>query len=205
MGLDPALTLFPIANVVDYIKSYKHHEAYIKKSSTLSDTAKHEQFTDNMKWIDWYPTIINFFREIPGRNGLPLSYLCRATNVQAKAAYNNFIDEYAGKAPLVGQAFMTDAAELHTYIVRFTSGNVVAEANMVAHAAENNGFLEFMALKDHYEGVGMQAVNALQADKVLNIFFNLDEKKPHIWWYEFERQLTDAFNTYDHLENRSVH
>ena len=62
---------------------------------------------------------------------------------------NNFVDEYVDKAPIVGQAFTTNASEVHTYINKFNSGNAVAEANMDAHAAENNGPLEFMALKDH--------------------------------------------------------
>ena len=64
-----------------------------------------------------------------------MSYLCRPTNLQEKSVYNNFIDEYIDKATLVGQAFMNDAEEVHTYIFRFTSGNTVAEAKIVAHAA----------------------------------------------------------------------
>ena len=47
--LDPILTLFPVANVDGYIKRYKHHEAYIKKASTLNDTAKPEIFTNKIK------------------------------------------------------------------------------------------------------------------------------------------------------------
>ena len=90
--------------------------------------------------------------------------------MQAKYVYNNFIDEYVDKVTLVGQEFTTDAAEVHNYIVRFTSGNTAASANMVAHASENYGHLDFIPLKDHYEGVGMRTVNALQADKVLNDF-----------------------------------
>ena len=74
-------------------------------------------------------------RAIPGRNEAPLSYICRPTNVQAKTVYDDFIDEYAEKATLVGHAFTTDAAEVHTYIVNSTSGNTVTEANMVDHAA----------------------------------------------------------------------
>ena len=101
----------------------------------LTDTDKPEQFTDNIKWIDWYPTLINLLRAITGSNGVPLSYFCRPTNVQAKSVYTILIDEYVAKAPLVGQAFTTDAAEVHTYIVRFTSGNTVVESKMVAHAA----------------------------------------------------------------------
>ena len=45
----------------------------------------------------------------------------------------------------------------------------------------------------------------MKADKVLNDLFYSGEKPPHMWWDEFERQLTDAFNTYDRLEKRTVH
>ena len=41
---------------------------------------------------------------------------------------------------------------------------------MFAHAAEHNSRLDFMALKDLYEGVGVHAVNAVQNDKLLNFF-----------------------------------
>ena len=58
--------------------------------------------------------------------------------------------------------------ELHTYIVRFASGNTVAEAKIVAHAAESNVRLDSMAIKDHSECVSVHAVNEVQADKVLN-------------------------------------
>ena len=64
-----------------------------------------------------------------------MSYLCRPTSVQEKYVYDNFIDEYVDKAPLVRQAFTTDTEEVHTYIVRFASGNTVAEAKMVAYVA----------------------------------------------------------------------
>ena len=72
---------------------------------------------------------------------------------------------------------------------------------MVAHAAENNGSLDFMALKDHYVGVGVHALNAVQADKVLNILFYSGENKPQMRWDEFEGQLTNTFNTYDRLHS----
>ena len=107
-----------------------------------------------------------------------MSYLCIPTNVQSKAVYKNFIDEYVDKAPLVGHEFTTDAVEVHTYIVRFTSGNTVAEAKLVSHAAENNGCLGFIVIKDHYECVGVHVVNVVQADKVLNDFF-IQVKRNH--------------------------
>ena len=205
MGLDPALTVFAVTNFNEYIRRYKNNEAYINKASALTDTGKPEQFNDKMKWIDWYTTLINFLTKLSVRNGVPLSYLCRPTKVQAKAAYNYFIDEYVAKAPQVGQEFTTDTLGVHTYIVRLTSGSTVPEPNMVAHVEENNGCLDFIELNDHYEGVGVHAVNSVQAYKVLNDLFYSGEKKPHIWQDEFERKLTDAFNTYNCLEKRSVH
>ena len=202
---NPNAVLFPVDDAANLIRRYKHHQAYLDKSSTLTDTAKPEQFTEKVKWSDWYPTLENFLRAIPGRGGVPLSYVIRPNNVIPHATYNDFIDEYVDKAPLAGQAFATDAAEVHTYIVKFTSGNAIAEAKLLAHADANNGRLDFTALKDHYEGVGVHAVNVVKADKVLNDLFYSGEKPPHMWWDEFERQLTDAFNTYDRLERRAVH
>ena len=66
---------------------------------------------------------------------------------------------------------MTDTADVHTYIVKLTSGNAAVETKMVAHETEKNGRIDFMLLKDHYEGVGMHAVNVVQAEKVLNFCF----------------------------------
>ena len=105
--------------------------------------------------------------------------------MQAKVVYEDFIDEYLDKAPLVGQAFTTDTAEVHIYIVRFTSGNAVTEANMVAHLAENNGRIDFMALKYHYEIIGVHVINSVQDDGVLKILFYSVKKKPFMWWDEF--------------------
>ena len=49
---------------------------------------------------------------------------------------------------------------------------------MAAHAEEISGRLDFMDLKDHYIGVGLHAVNGVQADKVLNNFF-IKAKRNH--------------------------
>ena len=71
---------------------------------------------------------------------------------------------------------------------------MVAEAKMVVHAAENNGCIEFMELKDQYDGVGVHTVNLVHDDKLLKLFFS-GENKPHMWWDEFERHITIALNT----------
>ena len=52
---------------------------------------------------------------------------------------------------------------------------------MVARTADNNGCLDFIALRYHYEGVGVHLLNVVQADKLLNGFLNSGGKKPHMW------------------------
>ena len=82
-----------------------HHDAYGNKSKTIKETAKPENFMDKLKWIEWYPTFINFLHAIMGRNGLPLSYVCRTVStIVSTEGYGDFIDEYVDKAPLTGQA-----------------------------------------------------------------------------------------------------
>ena len=93
----------------------------------ITETAKPENVTEKMKWIKWYPTFINFLRAIPGRNEIPLSYICRpASAIVPTTGYGNFIDEYVDKSPLTRKSYLTDAAEVHNYIIDFTSGNSVA-------------------------------------------------------------------------------
>ena len=93
LGLNPAITRFPTDESADYIRRYKHHEAYIAKSKTITDTAKPQQFTDKLKWTEWYPTLVNFLRAIPGRKGIPLSYVIRPNDVTIHQNYGDFIDE----------------------------------------------------------------------------------------------------------------
>ena len=77
LGIDLITVRFPVENDLDFIKRYMHHDAYVKKPKTITGTAKPENFMDKLKWIERYPTFINFLLAIPGRNGIPLSYICR--------------------------------------------------------------------------------------------------------------------------------
>ena len=201
LGIDPITVRFSVANALDFIKRYKHHDAYVKKSKMITETAKSENFTDKIKWIEWYNIFINFLRAIMGRNGILLSYIA----IVLTTGYGDFIDEYADKEPLTGQAYLTNDAKVHTYIIKFTLRNPLAEAKIVHNAQKNYGILNFIALKNHDEGVGVHAVDIVKADKIIQGLFYSGDKNPHMWWDKYERQLTDAFNTYDRNEKRSVH
>jgi len=67
-------------------------------------------------------------------------------------------------APLAGPSYLVDAAEVHTYITKFVAGNHTAEAKVQPHLLLDNGRTDFIALKDHYEGVGVNSIDILKAD-----------------------------------------
>jgi hypothetical protein len=203
--MDPTTVPFPVNEAPALIRRYKAHETFIKKSKTLAETAKPKQLDDKAKWDDWEPVFMNFLRSIPGLSGIPLSYVCRTNEGPVHGPpHDDFLDDYIENAPLTGEAFTRDAAEVHTYIVNFIAGNTTAESKILAYNDQRNGRLDYIALKDHYEGVGINAVDALGADKALENLFYAGEKKPHMWWEEFERQLTKAFSIYDRRANRQV-
>ena len=205
IGEDPSQSLFPINNVNDLLRQAKSHKLFVEKSKTLSEIAKPANFTNKTKWDDWEPSFVNFLRSIPGRNGVPLNYVIREHDNPSNEPGSDFLTHYANMAPLNGDAFDTDATEVHTYLVNFISGNETAEAKILPHANTRNGRLEFKALKDHYAGVGVHSKDILQADKIIKDLFYGGEKKPHMWWDEFEKQLCKAFVIYDRRENREVY
>ena len=81
----------------------------------------------------------------------------------------------------------------------------MAESKMIQNAQKNYGKLYFIAPKNHYEGGGVHAIDIVKANKIIQDLFYSGEKNPHMWWDEFERQSTDAFNTHDRHEKSSVH
>jgi hypothetical protein len=77
LGREPSASAFTIDQVSNLIRRYKTHEKYQTDSKTLAEAAKPDKFKENMKWEDWKPTFLNYIRAIPGRDGVPLKYICR--------------------------------------------------------------------------------------------------------------------------------
>lgn len=169
------------------------------------DVAMPAQFTDKTKWIDWYPSFLSFLRTISGRSGVPLNYIVRPKDVTQIENYDDFLDEYVDCVSLQGNAFISDATEVHTYIVKFIAGNDTAESKILDIMNQKNGRSDFISLKEHYEGVGINAVDAIRADKTIKSLMYLGEKRPYMYWEKFKKELTYAFNVYDKQEGRMVY
>ena len=153
------------------MRRYKTHQNFIDKKDTVSENAKPQKFTEKVKWEEWKPTFINFLRSLPGRHGIPLAYICRDNEAPIVDSGANMLEDYKNRAPLNGEAFGIDAAEVHTYIIKFISGNTVAEARVLQYNELQNGHTDFIALRDHYEGVGINSVDIVKAVKILDSLY----------------------------------
>ena len=206
LGRDPAASAFPIDLVSDLIRRYKTHEKFLIDSKTLSEAARPEKFKESTKWEDWKPTFLNYLRSIPGRDGIPLKYICREKDeADGITEHEDFLDDYVASAPLEGNSFAIDTVQVHTFLLNFVTGNDTAEAKIQGLSRPNDGREAFKRLVEHYEGVGIHAIDIREADEVLKTLFYAGEKPPHMWWSEFEKRLTRAFNAYVKREGRVVH
>ena len=76
---------------------------------------------------------------------------------------------------------------------------------MLPHAHENNGRLDFKALREHYEGIGVNSINVIKVEETLKNLFYAGERKPHMWWDEFEKQPSRSFMIIHKNEKREVY
>jgi hypothetical protein len=205
LGGDPELQAFPVDDMNRYIERAKSHAEFVADKDTIVSTAKPEKLTKDIKWQDWAPSFINFLRAIPGRNGVPLKYVIRDSEKADDTPHEDFLDDYVACAPLKGAAFAIDAARVHTYIVSFIAQNDEAESAIKIHEMKRNGRLDWKALKSYYEGMGMHKIDIAKAEADIETLFYAGEKKPHMWWAEFERRLNSAFQTFVKHEGREVY
>ena len=134
IGLNLEDDLFPVGDALTYVRRSKLHTLYIEKSKILSDAAKPDKLIETTKWIDWYPTFLNFLRAVHGVNGVPLSYVVRNNAVAAvvEDPTLDYLENFVQMCHLKGDSYDMNNLEVHTYIIHFVSGNSVAEA-------KNNG------------------------------------------------------------------
>ena len=96
-------------------------------------------------------------------------------------------------APLDGAAYAIDNATVFTIIQHLIAGNEEAESKIVNFVGTTDGRGCHIALKNHYQGFGIMAMDVTTAESTIsNLFYN-GEKRSYMWWNEFERQLTYAY------------
>ena len=82
---------------------------------------------------------------------------------------------------LSGNLYAIDTVQMHTFLFNFVTGNDTAEAKIQGLSRPNDGREAFKCLVEHYEGVGLHAIDIRVADEVLKTLFYGDKKPPHMW------------------------
>ena len=167
LGRNPARMQFPVGEAAMLMRRYKTHQKFVEQSKTLSEASKPEKFTKETKWLDWKQTFLNYLRNIPGRDGVPLKYVCRDHDQPNPIPHDDFLDDYVAMAQLNGEAFTIDSRTVHTLITNFIAGNDTAEAKIQSNEHLKNGRMDFRSLCDHYEGVGILAIDITKAEATL--------------------------------------
>ena len=199
---DPASEAFPVADTVTLIKRHATHKLFVDRASSAKEP---EAFSNQTKWTDWYPTFINYLRELPGRNGVPLSYVLRDHVQPDRIPRLDFIDEYVHNAPLHDEAFTIDNKRVATLIRGFIVGNETAETKVQSNPDQHDGRAIVQSLIEMYAGSGLYAKDLVRAEKIVADSFYAGEKKPHMWWDKFESDLMWAYTTIDREANRIVY
>ena len=154
--------------------------------------------------MDWKPTLGSYLRVLPGRNGVPLSYIIRPETNRVEIDSDNVLEEYIAGAPFTGNAYTSDNRKVFEIIQRLIIGNAQAESIVRALNKPNDGRSAYMAIKVFYEGEGVMSMEVIKAEKDLHNLFYSGEKHPNMWFILFEQRLKTAFATLDRLESRQV-
>lgn len=93
----------------------------------------------------------------------------------------SWTSDYVAMSPLVGDSYAIDTVRVHTFLVNFVSGNDTAEAKIQGLQRPNYGREAFKQLIDHYEGVGIHAIDIREEDEVLkNLYYDGERFPPHV-------------------------
>ena len=102
LEIDPTRLPFPQYDTEELLRRAKTHQLIVSKSDTTSKSAKKVILTKQGKWDDCAPTLMNYVREISGRDGVPLKYIIRDNGFANLTPNKDFLDDYVNNASLQG-------------------------------------------------------------------------------------------------------
>ena len=100
-----------------------------------------------MRCADWAPTLLNYLKTIRGSDGVPLKYICCLNKASDPTPNGYFLGDYVSMVEMNGESFTIDSADFHTFVVNFIACNEMDEDKIQAYESQNNGRLEYIALK----------------------------------------------------------
>ena len=94
----------------------------------------------------------------------------------------NFLDNYVNKAALTGIFFSSDASNVYSYLVLLIYEKSATEQKIIPYKSRYGGRVNFIALKEYYEGVGANDKSTLTDERDIQDLFYSRKKPPHMWW-----------------------
>ena len=131
--------------------------------------------------------------------------MCRENDTPDPTPHSDVLKEYVRMAPLIGDVYQIDNFGVRTYVMKYIAGNENSEVTIQSIQDTRNGRKAVNMLSDLYEAVGVNGVDISRADNNIRNLYYTGEKKPHIRWAEFEKQLNWAFGAHDKREKREVY
>ena len=144
---------------------------------TISKAADPGKFKDEKKWPDWEPAFVYYLSTIPGRKGIPLSYVV-CTNEDPDHETNlegDFVARSIACAPLNNATFRFDARKVNQLLMNFLVAEL-AEQWIKNLAPRVNGHLDMEALRNHYGGEGNASRRITTAEKLRETLHYKSEK-----------------------------
>lgn len=202
MSRDPTDMAFPAGDIANIMKRARTQQRFIENKKLMADAAKPKEFTAETKWSEWEPTLVGYLRALPGRDGVPLSYIIRRNDDPDPTPRTDFLDEYVANAPFDGEAYNVDNVEVATLIKSFLVGNTEAETKIQTLDDPTNGRAVYQTLHETYAGQGIFAIDLAEAESYIeNLYYN-GEKRPYMWWARFEQKLKWAYAVIDREEGQ---
>ena len=128
---------FEPTGIAAILRRAETHKLYVKNSDISA--VKPRDFTKDIKWANWAPSFENYLRAIPGRTGIPLSYIIREDDLPNPARNMDFLDDYILSGPLSGPDYLMDRRAVHTKLVALISTNPEAEALIKLNELDADG------------------------------------------------------------------
>ena len=172
------------------------HEKFVNDSKYTRKDSDLMRFTANTFWHNWKPVFIGYVGRIPGRYGMPLSYVVRedtAPTLLQEGHNMSIIKEYelCARVGPDGIGYETDNAEVFRILETVIVGNLDAET-LARNVTRNDGRGLFDALKEKYEGFGAYQGNIKEAETLLTSIFYTMEKPPNFTWDKYEGLVKEA-------------
>jgi hypothetical protein len=170
IGEEPSIDDLDEADFLDEL-SVAEQRASIRaleedSAGTRAREASPGKLSNESMWDKWAAGLEVQLSILTGVQGVPLVYVIRQREApDADQTFDSFVAESIAKCPLTGPRFEADARQVHHIIASLTTGEI-SEEWIRDKRRHQNGRVDMMALRAHYQGEGNQTRRIGDAERL---------------------------------------